>query len=217
MKKHIVRQGECLSSIAKKYGFGNYECIYNAPENEKLRAERPNPHILCPGDEVLIPNHREKTVEIETGKPHRFRMPSKRTALHIRVNHESPHRFVLNVGDVKMDGVTNRDAPLEVNIEPDAETGELTIWPDAFGSPEAAGNAAFHWRLLIGHLDPIETISGVQARLENLGYLPGPIDGINGPRTRYALKIFQRDNPPLKANGLCDVQTLEALKSKHGC
>lgn len=37
------------------------------------------------------------------------------------------------------------------------------------------------------------TTLGIQERLIALGYNPGPPDGIDGPRTRKAVKAFQRD------------------------
>ena len=37
------------------------------------------------------------------------------------------------------------------------------------------------------------TTLGIQERLIALGYNPGPPDGIDGPKTREAMKAFQRD------------------------
>jgi peptidoglycan hydrolase-like protein with peptidoglycan-binding domain len=53
------------------------------------------------------------------------------------------------------------------------------------------------FRLKIGFLSPIDptensqNVRGVQERLKSLGFDPGPIDGINGNRTRAALGAFQ--------------------------
>ncbi|MCS6863044.1 MAG: peptidoglycan-binding protein, partial [Abditibacteriales bacterium] len=78
------------------------------------------------------------------------------------------------------------------------------------------------WPLLIGHLNPMENtpdngVSGYQARLRNLGYNPGPIDGICGPRTRAAVRAFQRDNPPLEVDGIVGPKTRAKLLQKCGC
>jgi Putative peptidoglycan binding domain len=37
-------------------------------------------------------------------------------------------------------------------------------------------------------------VARVQQRLARAGYYRGPIDGIMGPRTRYALRAYQRDH-----------------------
>jgi len=61
-------------------------------------------------------------------------------------------------------------------------------------------------------------ISGVQMRLLNLGYDPGPIDGIAGPLTRAALlqfQIFEMKRGPEAATGELDADTRQALLSKH--
>jgi len=34
----------------------------------------------------------------------------------------------------------------------------------------------------------------VQAGLTDLGYNPGPIDGVMGPQTRSAIRTYQRDH-----------------------
>ncbi|MGA1840955.1 MAG: peptidoglycan-binding domain-containing protein [bacterium] len=53
-------------------------------------------------------------------------------------------------------------------------------------------------------------IKAVQGRLIENGYDPGPVDGINGPRTQKALKAFQRDHG-LVADGIPGKKTLESL------
>ncbi len=42
----------------------------------------------------------------------------------------------------------------------------------------------------------LATIEGCQGALTRLGYDPGPIDGIDGPRTRTAIMKFQREHQP---------------------
>jgi hypothetical protein len=49
-----------------------------------------------------------------------------------------------------------------------------------------------------------------QQKLSVLGYDPGTVDGVLGPRTRQALQAFQQDHD-LPSTGTLDAQTLEAL------
>ncbi len=63
------------------------------------------------------------------------------------------------------------------------------------------------------HIDPsTATAKDVQQRLIDLGYLEGTADGVIGPKSVDALKMFQRLNG-LKANGKAKGETLEALFS----
>lgn len=41
---------------------------------------------------------------------------------------------------------------------------------------------------------PVTGVRAVQQRLSELGYDPGPVDGIMGPRTRAAIRAFERDH-----------------------
>jgi hypothetical protein len=45
-------------------------------------------------------------------------------------------------------------------------------------------------------------LTGVQYRLNALGFGAGPVDGIMGPRTRKAVMDFQRAYPPLAVDGI---------------
>lgn len=54
------------------------------------------------------------------------------------------------------------------------------------------------------------TILQVQERLIALGYRPGPADGRDGPKTREAVRAFQRDKG-LAVDGIAGPKTLAAL------
>lgn len=54
------------------------------------------------------------------------------------------------------------------------------------------------------------TILQVQERLIALGYRPGPTDGRDGPKTREAVRAFQRDKG-LAVDGIAGPKTLAAL------
>lgn len=55
-----------------------------------------------------------------------------------------------------------------------------------------------------------EEIKKVQEALKAKGQDPGPIDGVMGPKTRAALKAFQKASA-LKETGELDAQTAEKL------
>ena len=57
---------------------------------------------------------------------------------------------------------------------------------------------------------PDAQVEAVQRRLTELGYEPGPADGLMGPRTRDAIRALQRDRG-LPRSGRIDAATMEAL------
>ena len=60
---------------------------------------------------------------------------------------------------------------------------------------------------------PDARVEAVQRRLAELGYEPGPADGLMGPRTREAIRALQRDRG-LPRSGRIDSATIEALGLK---
>jgi hypothetical protein len=216
---HTVRQGECLSAIAKQHGFFDYRTIYNHPQNRPFKQKRPNPHVLYPGDQIYIPDKKDKKENCATGQVHLFRMATLLADLKIVLRDSDgkpmPHvAYKLDVeGDV-FEGVTNDKGMLKHEIRVGAQTGTLEL---------PKGNR--HWDLRIGHLDPVHDedtgdpiVSGAQARLNNLGYYCGDVDGIVGPKTTAAVKRFQaevlgRQEP----DGKLDKDTRDALRREHLC
>jgi peptidoglycan hydrolase-like protein with peptidoglycan-binding domain len=59
------------------------------------------------------------------------------------------------------------------------------------------------------------SVKELQETLTALGYAPGPIDGKPGPRTREALKQFQK-SAGLPATGALDAETTERLRAAPG-
>jgi hypothetical protein len=63
-------------------------------------------------------------------------------------------------------------------------------------------------------LDPIDTIAGIQDRLNNLGYICGNEQGTIGSRTKEALRAFQMDFG-LTPNGEIDELTRKKVQEAH--
>ncbi|MDH3792162.1 MAG: peptidoglycan-binding protein [Rhodospirillales bacterium] len=57
------------------------------------------------------------------------------------------------------------------------------------------------------------SLSDLQARLRDLGYDPGPADGQMGPKTRAAIRAYQKDEG-LKADGQVTASLLERIKAE---
>lgn len=213
---HTVKQGECLSSIAKHYGFANWRTIYDHPQNADFKEKRPNPNVICPGDRIVIPDKEEKRERAQTGKLHRYVAIVPQTRLRIVLQDEDGEplagkRYKLEVAGTTYEGTTDADGLLDKAIPADAEGGELTSWLN-----EQDPERQYTWLLRIGHLDPVEELSGVQARLNNLGFDCGPVDGINGPMTKAAVRAFQ-EQYGLKVDGIAGSRTQAKLKEVYRC
>lgn len=211
---HTVEPGEYLSAIARQYGFSDYRVIWDHPENAKLKGKRKNPSILYPGDQLFIPVKETGEENGPTEQRHRFRLKGKDLMLRLMIR-DLGHQPLANtfcelhVGNRTYDLTTDDEGRIEQEIPFDSAEG-LLLFTDPL-IPFQRGI-----RIKIGHLDPIEEVSGQQARLNNLGYDAGPVDGKDGEKLRFALQEFQCDQG-LKVDGVCDAGTQAKLKEIHGC
>ncbi len=214
---HTVEQGEHLSRIAKEYGFADYHTIWDHPENAELKQRRLNPNVLYPGDQVFIPDRQEKQELRATEQRHRFRVKGQGLRLRVvaRDAENQPianARCVLAVEGNFHELTTDADGQIEQRIARTAQNATLTIQDS-----RAATNDPL--LVMIGHLDPVEEISGQCARLNNLGYDAGPVgtaEGLDRLRFRSAVEEFQCDYG-LRVDGVCGPQTQAKLKEIHGC
>lgn len=213
---HEVKQGECIAKLAFNFGLAP-DTIWNHPENEKLKADRKELHILNPKDVVFIPPKTLKKLPINSGERIELQQQSALEKLRIRFLH--------------YDDTPRTDLPFLVSIK----TSKNDIWPDAQGKTDAAGfvivdvppNATFAKIILgegeeqeihefnLGFVDSIDTVSGVKARLNNLGFYCGEETEEMNDQTVGAIKAFQR-RYELEVTGERDDKTLKLLEDKFG-
>ena len=120
-----------------------------------------------------------------------------------------PVKYVLSIAGQEYSGVL--DSKGIAYIEPDAVSsdGRFSIWP--FG--ETAEPIV--WQVMVAQALPIDSISGIQSRLNNMGFDAGPIDGELGKRARLALRRFQW-RYKLAITGEPNDQTRSQLVDVHG-
>jgi putative peptidoglycan binding protein len=202
---YAVRQGDYLAKIAHDHGFNKWQTIYEHPDNQAFRQKRPDPNVIYPGDQLFIPD--KKPSYASAGSDQKRTFKRRRSA--------TPVRLVLKNGinndpvvilkyelATKQETFTRlrgqsrsptfdpknleRGMVVEKLAHPETEA-TLKLWL----RDEKAPDPEFEYTLKLGDLDPVEEITGVQARLNNLGFHCGAIDGNCGPKTQAALKAFQ--------------------------
>jgi hypothetical protein len=84
-------------------------------------------------------------------------------------------------------GVHGAFGRLEHEIPPDVSDAMLTI-----KAPQTPFEGT-RIPIKIGYLDPVEEVSGQQARLRNFGYFWGEVDGLVSDNSESAIEEFQCD------------------------
>ena len=213
-ENHEVKQGDTIIKIAHQKGFRNWETIWQHGKNAELRNKRSNPNILFPGDKVFIPDKEPKEHNCATNKRHTFIVPTLVT--HVRIiledvsgNPYDSKDYKLTVDEEDFNGKTDSSGLMEEEVPVGAKEGKLTLWPD-----ENDLSKVMTWSLKIGHLDPIDEVSGAQARLNNLGFDCGEVTGELNDQTKQAIIAFQK-HCGLDSTGDVDDKTKKALLEKH--
>ena len=206
-KQHIVRQGETLDTIAADHGFLP-ETLWDDASNASLRKRRGSSNILTPGDELTIPERTDRVIECATGQQHRLKVRGKK--LHtIRLvlrdalgNPLSDVEFSLEVpGHDDVEGTTDGDGLLEATVPMKVRTLKL----------HALGG---EFTLRAGGLNAVSSVTGVQQRLNQLGFRAGAIDDDPGEVTRDAIVRFQ-EWANLEITGQLDAATRMKLEETH--
>jgi hypothetical protein len=216
MPEYTVQQGDYLSKIAKQHGIADYRTLWNHPKNKKLKELRVNPNVLYPGDVVFVPETETKKESRSTDKKWTFETSLKVPKLRIAVLDLTGKAVGGTSCELKVTGAediasqkTDANGMVERPIPADAENGQLKLIDDKVPID-------LDTELLIGHLDPIDTVSGWQARLNNLGYNAGEVSGEANPQLTSAIEEFQCDHK-LTVDGICGSKTQAKLKEVHGC
>ncbi|MAK92061.1 MAG: hypothetical protein CMI13_12605 [Oleibacter sp.] len=117
--------------------------------------------------------------------------------------------YELIVNGEKYPGKLDGSGSLKVSIDADAKTGELVIYLDS-----ARKNSLF-WQLEFGALENVVDVSGIQARLNNLGYYCANENGQLDNSTQTAIRQFKAANG-LPANAQIEPKLVEKLKQTYG-
>lgn len=216
MPLHTLAQGECALSLAAQRGTP-WAALWEHPENVELRARRPDPAVLQPGDTIFVPDPEPAPRPCAVQTRNRFTATGRTTQFRLRLLREGDapragQAYQLCVDGFWHSGSTDGDGWLEARIPCDARRGELVL-PAHEGQPVA--EAEERYELAFGHLDPTDEISGAQGRLRNLGFAACEVDGVAGPETEEALRLFQAA-AGLEETGQLDAPTADALRARHG-
>jgi N-acetylmuramoyl-L-alanine amidase len=217
MSEYIVKQGDYLSKLARENGFADYHTIWDHPNNAELKKKRQNPNVLFPGDSLFIPPRDTREELRPTQKKHRFVVKKDKLMLRLTIE-DSFFKPIANAEcELTVEGttfklVTDGKGKLEQEIPADAQKAELIVKDK--GTPINDQIIPIQ----IGHLDPVEEISGQKARLNNLGYFAGPLDKEDKELFRSAVEEFQCEHMGTSAvDGKCGPKTQAKLKEVHGC
>jgi len=205
--KYTVQQGDCISSIAFENGFSP-DTLWNDPENKTLKQNRKDPNVLLPGDIVSIRDKEQRDQSCASEQCHRFKRKGVPEKLRMQFMDQEDHPranvdYQLEIDGVLSENKTDKDGKVEIWIPPNAKEGTITF-PDS----------GEKYELQLGVLDPITETTGVQARLNNLGFYFGPIDGTMNHETIEAIKQFQAEND-IDFTGEPNEQTRNALNKSY--
>jgi hypothetical protein len=188
MPFHDVKQGETLLGLAVANGLESWEDILGRPENADLKKKRADPGILKAGDRVFIPNREMCHSPSAVDAKHTFKVGRPKAWIRLAVKDAAGaayagKRYELAAGGTTVTGELPADGVIEQAVPIDTTEGKLTVWID--------GEASQVWDLKIGWMDPADEVSGVQARLNNLGFDCGEPDGVLDDDTKAAVSAFQ--------------------------
>ncbi len=208
-REHTVEQGDCISSIAVKYGLLP-ETVWADPRNGELRQLRKNPNALLPKDIVFVRKIEEKNELAATQKRHRFKRKGIPEKLIVRFmnNHEprGGEAYQLEVDGRITTGKTDSEGYLRAAIAPNAKRAKVTF---------SKSGEKFTFKL--GYINPLTELSGVQGRLANLGFYFGAIDGKPSEHLRNAVRNFQTEHlSGDEATGELNEKTRNKIKEIYG-
>lgn len=205
-----VRNGDCISSIAYRKGHF-WETVWNHGDNDALREVRKDPNALLAGDRLTIPELRHRDEDLPTGREHTFRLRGVPAKFRMRFlfmgEPRSNEPYRIEIDGVDSEGRLDNDGVLEASIIPTARMARIT-----FGTEEDDDVEEHVFNL--GGLDPVSTVTGLQQRLNALGF-GCPISGRVDDDTAEALCQFQHLND-LEPSGERDARTLDLLLERFG-
>jgi hypothetical protein len=216
---HVVQQAEWVSKIAVQYGITDWLRVWNHPNNSNLRQKRKEPNVIYQGDLLFIPEFELREEDCPTDNKYCFTLMTRKKKLKIVLTdwEDKPRKEITCVLEINnhssgTPAKTDAQGKLEFEIPEEVSVARLLV----------GENRSEVYEVRVGHLDPIDEVSGYQQRLSNLGYPLGETDGIEGPLTKSAVRSFQdyenfiAGTEVLKVDGIMGPKTKARLQRRHG-
>jgi hypothetical protein len=222
-RTHVVKAGECIAKIAQHHGFSDWTVLWNDKKNEALGKRRKNPHVLAPGDELVVaPRVYEMARATDARHVIEVMRGDKRVRVWLRTLGDQPLkqleydlRYTLGGAVIERPGSAPSDdqgqleetVPISVHrVHIILRKSRLRLTYDV-SSLEAARDDDTQ----------VGLTTGVQQRLHALGYHVAPSEHADAPAgASSALALFQQLSLHRQApEGRPDAQTLDALERIH--
>ena len=216
MVPHSVQPGEHLVRIVAAEHVSSYRRVWDHSSNKDLASKRKNPNILLPGDVVNLPNPAPKTADAPTEKVSRF-VATTEDKLDFRVvlldeNNQPMKSLKCQFLEEGREATSDGSGMLErLELFPSFELGVLRF--------DFREDVRLAFAVAVGHLDPLDTPSGIQERLSNLGYYAGEIGYADDDAMalKCAIEEFELENGLEPTGDPANATMLDKLKNVHGC
>ena len=210
-RDHVIAAGDHVVGLAYVHGHATVDAVWQHPANAELRQARPDPGVLAVADVLHVPDAPVRVFDgLSTRREHTLVVELPLPTLRVALLRPGGIPYAAHACTADFDSGRTR-------IVADAE-GALAIELGPLTSSVALTFDRHALDLAIGHLQPVETTAGWHARLENLGYQPGPLHG-DTPTDPYAVRSaveeFQCDHG-LTVDGEMGPKTRAALLAAHG-
>ncbi len=120
--------------------------------------------------------------------------------------------FKVTTNSGVFEGKTNSQGVVKTKLNAQDLNGTLDIW---LKDTEIEPTFSVPFAIDAGELADVSTIQGIQARCNNLGFNAGVVDGINGRKTKNAVKGFQQQQK-VQVDGIAGPITQRKLTSAYG-
>ena len=213
-RPYIVRQGDHLARLAFIHGFEAEE-VWNHERNAELREMGRTPELLAPGDILYLPVKPKEGLAFSAFTSNRYqaRVPRIKVSMVFKDDERTLANEPYEIHGLGTDGSSGppeqrtTDAEGKIELELPVTTREVTV---VFPGPNVA------YEVRVGDMDPVAELSGIQKRLENLGFLPRERESAaEGEYVQAAIAAFQKKHG-MSPTGTLDEATSKLLKDEHG-